>query len=319
MTLAKAVLPLLEALDDSDGSIDALQVCSPRRAARPSCSSHASAQHGVTPLPRAAPSCSHASAQHGVTPLPRAAPSCSQAIVQDEYKVLLEAKLGEMRRAKLGLAIWDAAAQDELWPTLQRLLTQSGCDYTIYFRQLACISLAEATHVAEAHVSVAEEGEDVREAAATAPPVTSVAERERSAVLSEVDERQMSENAAAVAATAPMLMHLLPCFFDGAPTGKAALEWAAWLRAYAQRLIIDGRDDKERQAEMRATSPKYVPREWILAQAYTKAQEGDLSVLNELIEVFATPFDEHSEEIAARYYRLPPKAMQEKAGVSYFS
>ena len=129
----------------------------------------------------------------------------------------------------------------------------------------------------------------------------------------------MRENAAAVVATAPMLKHLLPCFFDGAPTGKAALEWAAWLRAYAQRLSVDGRDDEERQAEMRATSPKYVPREWILAQAYTKAQEGDMSVLHELIEVFATPFDEHSEETAARYYRLAPKALQDKAGISYFS
>ena len=38
---------------------------------------------------------------------------------QDEYKAILEAKLGEMRRAKLGLASWDDSAREELWPELQ--------------------------------------------------------------------------------------------------------------------------------------------------------------------------------------------------------
>jgi hypothetical protein len=94
-----------------------------------------------------------------------AAPSTAQAIVQDEYKVLLEAKLGEMRRAKLGLSAWDDAAKEGLWTTLQNLLTQSGCDYTIFFRQLACISRAEAALVVEKDTSVAtsmgEDGEDV--------------------------------------------------------------------------------------------------------------------------------------------------------------
>ena len=105
--------------------------------------------------------------------------------MQDEYKVLLEAKLGEMRRAKLGLAAWDDAAKEDLWTTLQSLLTQSGCDYTIFFRQLACISRAEAALVVETDTSVAtsmgEDGEDVREAAATAPADTSVTLRESAA------------------------------------------------------------------------------------------------------------------------------------------
>ena len=102
--------------------------------------------------------------------------------MQDEYKVLLEAKLGEMRRAKLGLSAWDDAAKEGLWTSLQNLLTQSGCDYTIFFRQLACISRAEAALVVEKDTSVAtsmgEDGEDVREAAATAPADTSVTLRE---------------------------------------------------------------------------------------------------------------------------------------------
>ena len=51
---------------------------------------------------------------------------------------------------------------------------------------------------------------------------------------------------------------------------------------YARRLAADGRSDPERRAEMRGTSPKYIPREWMLAEAYTKAEAGDFSTLHEL-------------------------------------
>ncbi len=166
-------------------------------------------------------------------------------------------------------------------------MTKSGCDYTICFRQLAAITHAEATQVVETGAAAA--AADGDGAAGTA------------------------------GATAPMLDHLLPCFFNGAPTGAVAQEWSRWLSKYAQRLAADGRADAERQAEMRATSPKFVPREWILAKAYTKAEAGDLSVLNELLEVLTSPFDEHTEEVTAKYYRLAPAAVQNKAGISYFS
>lgn len=52
---------------------------------------------------------------------------------------------------------------------------------------------------------------------------------------------------------------------------------------YALRLHTDGRPSAERQAEMRLASPKYVPREWMLVQAYRAAQEGDYAVLETLV------------------------------------
>ena len=54
---------------------------------------------------------------------------------------------------------------------------------------------------------------------------------------------------------------------------------------------------------MLASSPKYIPREWMLAQAYTAAQKGDHSVVAELMELFASPFAEHPD-MEAKYYRL---------------
>ena len=96
-------------------------------------------------------------------------------------------------------------------------------------------------------------------------------------------------------------------------------EWARWMCSYAQVLTSEGRDDAERREEMRSASPKYIPREWILAEAYTKAEKGDLSVLHELLHLLTSPFEEHTPEIEARYYRLPPSELEKKAGIAYFS
>jgi len=242
MTLARALLPLLERESDFDGSMAVLQ-----------------------------------------------------SIVQDEYPQVLEEVKGESYRAKLGLLKWDTDASDNLWPQLQALLTKSDVDYTMFWRELAHVRCAEAQTAVEAGV-----------AASTAT--------------ASAEEAQ----AAALAATDPMLAHLEPCFFNGLPADSGAptpllTEWRKWLSSYAQRLASDARPDAERTAEMKATSPKYIPREWILAEAYTKAEKGDFSTLTELNTIFANPFDEHSEEVARKYYRKPPSAMERKAGISYFS
>lgn len=46
---------------------------------------------------------------------------------------------------------------------------------------------------------------------------------------------------------------------------------------------------------MRAISPKYVPREWMLVRAYTAAYEGDLSLVRELHALFDQPYSEQVE------------------------
>ena len=210
-----------------------------------------------------------------------------QSIVQDDYPALLKPMMGEMYRAKLGLSSWDTEAGEKLLPQLQALLAKSSCDYTIFWRELAGISLAEAQMVVEVGVA--------------------------GAAAMETDDGALN-------ATDPMLARLAPCFFDGVPSGNPQLlsDWRRWMVRYAQRLASEGRPDSERQTEMRLTSPKFIPREWVLAEAYTAAERGDYSILHELLEVFSSPYDEHPEA-EAKYYRTPPAAMVNKAGISYFS
>jgi len=56
----------------------------------------------------------------------------------------------------------------------------------------------------------------------------------------------------------------------------------------------------------------------MLANAYTAAEQGDHSVVHELLALFRTSFDEHPA-LEAKYYRRMPEVVRGKAGISYFS
>jgi uncharacterized protein YdiU (UPF0061 family) len=69
---------------------------------------------------------------------------------------------------------------------------------------------------------------------------------------------------------------------------------------------------------MKRVSPKYVPREWMLVEAYRAAEEGDHGVVHALQRLFAAPYDEQpaSEE---RFYRRAPVGADEQGGIGFMS
>lgn len=144
--------------------------------------------------------------------------------------------------------------------------------------------------------------------------------RQLASVGTDAAERAVREGEAG----ADALFELLLPAFDSDPRNETnkdkALLWRKWLLEYAARVQADAeaRPGSERQREMRLTSPKFIPREWMLMQAYSAAEEGDFSVIEELARLFRTPYDEHPE-LEAKYYRRTPDEMRSKAGVSYFS
>ena len=69
---------------------------------------------------------------------------------------------------------------------------------------------------------------------------------------------------------------------------------------------------------MRRSSPKYVPREWMLVEAYEAAQKGDFSVVHELQNLFASPFSEHAES-APKYFRKAAAETESLGGVAFMS
>tara|TARA_R110002050_G_scaffold53495_2_gene121613 strand:- start:40 stop:303 length:264 start_codon:yes stop_codon:yes gene_type:complete len=84
----------------------------------------------------------------------------------------------------------------------------------------------------------------------------------------------------------------------------------------------DGTSAKDIAAGMRKVSPKYVPREWMLVDAYTRADKGDYEGIYELEKVFADPYDDQSAEIEKKFYKQAPPEVYDgvgKGGVAYMT
>jgi uncharacterized protein YdiU (UPF0061 family) len=81
-----------------------------------------------------------------------------------------------------------------------------------------------------------------------------------------------------------------------------------WAETYRARLIEETSIDAERRALMMLVNPKFVLRNHIAQAAIEKAQAGDFSETNTLLEVLQKPFDEQTE--MERFSASPPEGSQ---------
>ena len=95
-------------------------------------------------------------------------------------------------------------------------------------------------------------------------------------------------------------------------------QWQSWLLSW-RNLLINYSNLPEISTKMKQTNPKYTWREWLIVPAYQQAMEGNYTLVKELQEVFSHPYDEQSQEIEDKYYRLKPKAFFDAGGVSHYS
>jgi uncharacterized protein YdiU (UPF0061 family) len=77
---------------------------------------------------------------------------------------------------------------------------------------------------------------------------------------------------------------------------------AAWLRRYQARLRHEGVSHELRRARMNAVNPKYVLRNYLAQLAIDKAEQGDASMVHELLDVLRAPYAEQpgKEALAAK-------------------
>ncbi|NJN31238.1 MAG: hypothetical protein HC824_13035 [Synechococcales cyanobacterium RM1_1_8] len=95
-------------------------------------------------------------------------------------------------------------------------------------------------------------------------------------------------------------------------------QWQAWLKSWRDR-VTDGGDLAEISTNMKRINPKYAWREWLIVPAYEQAMQGDYSLVKELQAVLSHPYDEQSQDVEDKYYRLKPKAFSNVGGVSHYS
>ena len=78
--------------------------------------------------------------------------------------------------------------------------------------------------------------------------------------------------------------------------------WAEWSQRYAARAAREDANDEKRSAAMKRVNPKYVLRNYLAQNAINAAEQGDASVLERLMRVLKTPYDEQpgEDDLAAR-------------------
>ncbi len=95
-------------------------------------------------------------------------------------------------------------------------------------------------------------------------------------------------------------------------------KWGNWLKRWRDHITSRG-DHRDISAEMKRINPKYTWREWLIAPAYKKAEKGDYSLIKELQDVLANPYEEQSLEIEKKYDRLKPSNFFNAGGISHYS
>ena len=70
---------------------------------------------------------------------------------------------------------------------------------------------------------------------------------------------------------------------------------------------------------MRRVNPAITWREWLIAPAYQRAEQGDNSLVLELQTLFSNPYSDPSPDLAARYDQLRPQQFFSAGGISHYS
>jgi len=116
----------------------------------------------------------------------------------------------------------------------------------------------------------------------------------------------------------PSYKALAEAYYDiDAHTGDFVRRVEQWLSDYAERLALDDRAFTVRQSQMNSVNPKYVFRNYLAQQAIDKADNGDDSMVNELLELFRNPYAEQAEY--ETYAAKRPDWARTKVGCSMLS
>lgn len=103
-----------------------------------------------------------------------------------------------------------------------------------------------------------------------------------------------------------LFKYLHNCFYKKLSTNDNYkwIQWISkWIPLLKEHCQACNQDYYSVASRMKKISPKFVPREWMLKNAYERANMGDNSVMYELYLLFNSPYDEHLGETTDKYYK----------------
>ena len=100
-------------------------------------------------------------------------------------------------------------------------------------------------------------------------------------------------------------------------TGEVRTRICDWLQRYRTRLRDEQSVDAARRESMNRVNPKYVLRNYLAQLAIDKAEAGDFSLVNDLLELLRQPYDEQPDQ--EQYATKRPEWARSRAGCSMLS
>lgn len=92
---------------------------------------------------------------------------------------------------------------------------------------------------------------------------------------------------------------------------------ANWLRTYGKKVRQEAKDPLKRKAAMNAVNPKYVLRNYMAQLAIDQSEQGDHSLVSELLELLRNPYAEQADR--EKYYARRPEWARNRPGCSMLS
>lgn len=109
----------------------------------------------------------------------------------------------------------------------------------------------------------------------------------------------------------------MPAFYEPNLSDEYRKRLTAWLDKYQARLRQDARSQEDRAKAMNAVNPKFVFRNYLAQQVIDRAEAGDVSGINELLDVLRKPYDQQAEH--AHFAAKRPEWAKTKVGCSMLS
>lgn len=229
--------------------------------------------------------------------------------ILEKAQYTFEDKLMQAFRSKMGFHPQDEGP-DELWTDLEGLLREDKVDWTIFWRQLTTVVQQFPVHGESDEISSAYD--------------------EMLEVLVADDEIKTGSSP-----------------FYSSPSAETREAFQKWMQTWREMIVesykkggtsmILSDDDNNFVSpgeRMRVANPKYILREWMLVDAYSKASpssiqspmfptirpsSADESMVHELFELIQNPYDEGTKEQDEKYFRRAPDAALKAGGTAFMS
>lgn len=118
--------------------------------------------------------------------------------------------------------------------------------------------------------------------------------------------------------TDDLMLPLMPAYYRPEQiTDELKARTGKWLRAYIQRSRQDNSGSEKRRRHMHAVNPKYVLRNYMAQMAIDRAEQGDHSLVVELLDLLRHPYDEQPER--EQWYARRPDWARNRPGCSMLS